>query len=534
MKLSAKLLFSSWFVSLGIIAIPAYADVNSDVKTLQDQQEQGAQAPTPVPLHPTTQHHAKAKHHKFTTAVAPSAPMPAAVASSAPAPAKGYNLTDKAPTFVNAYVGNPQSFPIDLGVPGRSFVSTGPYIGVPLVYSGSNLIINSPSVNEDVTLLNMRKAIHARMEALGRPYEDEFAHLLLSGILEGQVYYQDPGVGPTSSNINLSTAELDGYLLGPSHWLSGLFAFAYDDSTGPSEGSLNNNSPTQNSRLFLSKAFITIGNFTDSPLYGTIGQLYVPFGTYSSNMVSNPLTKTLGRIKARAIVMGFQQRGDDALYASGFIFQGDTHVGATSRINNGGFNVGYRFNAGKISGDFGGGGIVNIADSVGMQNNGNSSPLFGGFGAVNNGNETIAHRVAGLDLRALFSVADNWDFLGEYIGSIGSFSMNDLTYNSHGARPQAVNAEIAYTFTAFTKPTSFAFAFGKSWNALALELAAQRFSVVLNTSWWKDTLESLELRHDQNYAASDFATGTSSNPTTPIFGTGKPDNIVTAQFDIYF
>lgn len=439
-----------------------------------------------------------------------------------------------APTFTNAYIGNPQSFPIDLNVPGRSFVSTGPYIGVPLVYSGGNLIINSPSVNEDVVLLNMRKAIRTRLDALGRPHDTDHAHLLLSGIVEAQASYQDPGVGPTGSDIDLSTMELDGYLLGPSDWVSGLFAFAYDDVNGTDEGSLNNASRVQNSRLFLNKAFITIGNFSVSPIYASIGQFYVPFGTYSTNMVSSPLTKILGRTKARALVIGMQERGDDALYLSGYMFRGDSHAGSTNRLDNGGFNMGYRFVAGKISGDFGGGAIMNIADSQGMQNNFNPSNEWGGFGASPNGSEVIQHRVPAMDFRGLLSIGDKWDLLGEFISAINAFSPQDLTYNSHGAKPEALNVEGTYTFQAFDRPTSIALAYGKSWNALALNLALQRFSVALNTSWWKDTLQSLEVRHDQNYAASSYVIGNTQNTTVPIQGMGKPDNIVTAQFDIYF
>ena len=39
-------------------------------------------------------------------------------------------------------------------------------------------------------------------------------------------------------------------------------------------------------------------------------------------------------------------------------------------------------------------------------------------------------------------------------------------------------------------------------DALALGMPAQRWSAVLNTSIWRNTLESLEFRHDINYAKS--------------------------------
>lgn len=434
------------------------------------------------------------------------------------------------------YISGPQSFPMDIDVPGQSFVSTGPYIGIPLLYSGMNLIINSPNINEDVTLLNMRKAIRERLVAMGRPIEEDHAHLLLSGIVEGQAFYEAPGQGPDTSGLDVSTAELDGYILGPSPWTSALLALAYDNNTGTSEGSLNNNSRTLNSRVYVNKAFIVIGNFQETNFYGTLGQMYVPFGTYSSNMISSPLTKVLGRTKERALLVGYQQQGKNAFYTSAYVFNGDSHVGSTSRLNNGGINVGYRYAfGGRYSGDIGGGVIVNLADSIGMQDNGFSSPYFGGFGANNGfGNEMIAHRVAAADLRGLFSIGESIDLLVEYVGALQSFSENDLTMNTHGAKPQALNLEAAYTFPIFTKPSTIAAAYGWSKDALALGLAAQRISLAFNTSIWKDTLQSLELRKDINYAQHDFASGTGYAVTEPIRGMGKPDYMVTAQFDIYF
>jgi len=453
-----------------------------------------------------------------------------------PVNASGMTETTSGTHTQQLFVTGPQSFPIDIDVPGQSFVSTGPYIGVPLLYSGGNLIINSPNINEDVTLLNMRKAIRERLVALGRPIEEDHAHLLLSGIVEGQVFYESPGVGATTSGVDVSSAELDAYILGPSSWTSGLLAFNYDSDVGTNTGALSSNSRTSNSRVFVSKAFITIGDFQKSPVYGSIGQMYVPFGTYSSNMLSSTLTKILGRTKERALLVGYQQQGANALYGSIYVFGGPTYVGSQNRLNNSGINLGYRYALGeRYSGDVGVGVIANLADSVGMQFNGNRSPQFGGFGAPNNyGNEQLVHRVSALDLRGLFSIGKSIDIVAEYVAALSAFSPADLTFNTHGAKPQALNVEFAYTFSIFEKPSTIAVGYGKSKDGLALGLALDRYSIVFNTSIWKDTLQGLEFRHDINYAAGNFATGNGTAVTKLITGAGKSDNMLTAQFDIFF
>jgi len=432
-----------------------------------------------------------------------------------------------------------QYLPIDLDVPGQSFVSTGPYIGVPLQFNGSDLIVNSPSVNEDVSLLNLRKNITQRLHAIGLKDSDQHSHLLLSGVVEGEVGYRNLGGGPNTSNIDLTNVGIDAYILGPSTWTTGLISLRYDNSVGANQGSLSMNGRTQNSRVFVDKAFVILGDFSKSPFYGTIGQMYVPFGQYSSTMISSPLTKLIFRTQARTALIGFQQQNPNSVYGSAFAFRGDTHVGAASRINNGGFNLGYRFNEGKFSGNIGGGYLANIADSQGMQNNGLGAvyvpplnPIFGGFGGVaGTGNEKIVHRVAAWNARALLSFGHTFDLITEYITAASGFSRADLMMDTRGAKPSALNTELAYTFQCFPKPTSISIGYGMSKNALALGMPAQRWSTALNTSLWRNTLQSIEFRRDLNYPKS--ATSSGSGLVGPT-ASGQSDTVVTAHFDIYF
>lgn len=428
--------------------------------------------------------------------------------------------------------GSARYFPIDIDAPGQSFVSTGPYVGVPLEYNGSNLIINNPNIDEDVALLKVRKNIYDRMNAMGLKSGEEHSHLLLSGIVEAQGVYKDLGGGPNSSDIDLSNVQLDSYVLGPSSWTSALIAFAYENDIGSQTGSISSNSRTKNSRVFVNKAYIIVGDFTKSPFYGSVGQMYVPFGTYGTSMVSSPLTKLIARTKARAINIGYHPLGDCGLYTSAYIFKGDTHAGSTSRVDNGGINLGYRMKYGIFSGNFGGGYVANIADSQGMQDTGGSpSGVFGGFGSSSTGNEKIVHRVPAYNLRARMEIGDTIDLIGEYVGATTRFNPNDLSFNGRGARPEALHTEAVYTFQTFAHPSSIGAAYGVARQALALGLPAERYSVTFNTSLWRNTLQSLEFRRDLNYAASSVATGSGFPGFT---ASGKADNIVTAQFDVYF
>jgi hypothetical protein len=527
--------FAAALCLAGFIAVPAMAATSSSDNNLTQVatgNEQSVPSVEPnstfvaqpvthtAPAHKVKRAHKRVAHRHRVVAPA------TYTASAAPVPNDVAPKTSLTGRDLVKLIGEEQEFlPFDLDVPGQAFVSTGPYVGVPIQFAGTNLIVNSPSVNTDLQLLGIRKNISKQLNAMGGEINKEpyHSHLLLSGLIEAQADYIHEGGRPNTSDIDLSSVSIDATVLGPSPWMLGFIELNYDNGTPQAsvfEGTVNYR--VANSRVYVNKGFITFGNLTCSPFYGTIGQYYVPFGTYSSVMVSDTLTKVLARTKARAITVGFQPQEANTFYGSGFFFRGDTHASSVSRINNGGVNLGYKFDAGVVSGNVGGGVIGNLADSGGMQ-----------FGNGFDRNEQIVHPVAAYDVRGTFSILQNIDVITEFVSAMRSYNSNDMSYQGRGAKPWALDLEAAYSFPILdNRPSSIGIGYGKSREALSLGVPLTRESLVLNTSLFRNTLQSVEFRHDSEYARSAVATGAGgvASPSE----SGKGDNAVTAQFDYYF
>jgi hypothetical protein len=411
-------------------------------------------------------------------------------------------------------------------------VISSPFIGINSEYNASDLVVNQPYVNEDLYLLQERKQIYNYLIKNGHPLSDT-PIVNLSGKVESQIYHTSHFgnfQNNSATDIDLTGIELDTEIL-VNQWVTGLIAFVYDN-TYPADMSPRR---IDNSRVLLERGFLIIGNLAKFPLYSTMGQFYVPFGQYSSAMISDPFTKTLGRTKARALELGFSKQFNDEndLNLSTYIFRGPSRTSIDNRgLRNYGVNAEYIFTKPKWNIDIAGSYIRNIADSLGMQHNGNNGPNnFAGF-ATNNNTE-ILNPVSGLDARGTLSIAA-FSITAEYVTASRSFSQTVLSFDNQGAKPSAFHAEAAYKFNVLERPSAVIIGFDQSKDALGLLIPKKRYIATVSTSIWKDTIESLEFRHDIDYNATDIAYGQSGLGLNPINGTGKSGSTITLQVGLYF
>jgi hypothetical protein len=406
-------------------------------------------------------------------------------------------------------------------------VVVAPFTGEVTYNTGSGLVINSSSINEDAKLLFRRQMEHQMLVERGIT-TPQHPRLVLSGKVVGQASYERPYDGAKSSDINLSSAELDAFAE-VTRLVNGFMAFSYEGFAGSTPRRVSN------SNVKLSKGFIVIGDFSKFALYGTIGQIDVPFGRYSTNMIGSPVTKYIGKTKARAIVVGYSPEDRSTPYGRVFLFKGDSKYGNSSMVKQGGLDIGYHYMRGKFLTTIGGSYIMNVADAEGMQNTGYSAGMFTGFNQTSTATmdyEQLVHRVGGIDFYGKTSFG-KYSLLGEFVSSLQRFSGADLTFNGHGAKPKAFNVEGTYSFVIFKHPSSFAIGYGQTDQALALNIPKQRYAASLRSTILDNTTATVSFQHDINYRDTDRATGR-GQPAAANNELGSFDNILKAELGVYF
>ena len=387
----------------------------------------------------------------------------------------------------------------------------------------SDLMSKLSSMNEDLVLLGLRKKMDNYAKDNGIPIPTRPV-IALSGAIEGQFIYNsnDKYTSTSKSDINLNTAEVD-IIAEAGPWATTAMIINYVDK--PDTASADSVTRWNNSRIRLDRGWLTLGQLNKAPVYFTIGQVYAPFGSYSSNMVTTPSTQILGRVKDRMVILGYNQFG---IYAQAYSFAGETESTGAEAMKHTGFNLGYKFDSENFGIAAGAGAIGNLAESVGMQ-----EKIFG----KRNSSESMTSRVYGLNGHVKTTFYNTFTLLAEYITASKSFDMTDLKFNGHGAKPQALQIEGSYKFKVAGKP-SFLFAgYGVTNQALALEVPKQTYFVGYSVSLIKYTLASLEYRHDVGYSLGDKSSSEGfgrkiSYPTNPL--TRRHNNKITAEIGVYF
>lgn len=403
-------------------------------------------------------------------------------------------------------------------------VVSSPYLGDRPAFDGSDYIVNISSINRDIRLMQQRRRLYRAYDRIGYP-TPHMPIISVSGKSEPQVVFNNPFRGTADGDINLGSSEVD-FAAALNKDVEAYIAIAYDDSP-PSIGPRINNSAFN-----LNMGFVNVGNLDKTPFYFTGGQLYVPFGRYSSAMISAPLTMNVARTKTRPFIFGYKSQEDTGPFAAVYGYRSDTTLGKSGV---GGVNLGYIFGHDDVNGEIGASYISSIDDAAGMQSTGSyTGTTFGGFGSLTNGNESVK-KIPALDVHGNLGI-DRYIFTAEWVGAIQTFRTQDLSFNGRGAKPQAIQTEIDMTFRAFNRPSSFGVGYQWSKDALALNLPQQRILGVFNISIWKDTVESIEYRHDMDYGSFQYANGAAPAGFTNVntIGTGSSADTVSAQIGVYF
>lgn len=405
-------------------------------------------------------------------------------------------------------------------------IVTAPYLGARPAFDGSDYIVNISSINRDVRLMQQRRQLYEAYAEIGYP-RPTVPILALSGKVEPIASLGGPFNGPTVGDVTLGTGELDTAAILNDN-VEGYLSLAFDES----QPAIMAGQRLANTRVGFNMGFVNIGNLDKTPIYFTAGQLYAPFGRYSSSMISPPLTMILARTKTRPVILGYRSQEDTGPFAAIYGFSGDTTYGGRGV---GGFNVGYNFNTGKVNGEIGFSGISAINNSGGMQFTG--SPIgttFGGFASLTNGSEYV-HQVPALGVHGDIRFS-RYNLIAEWVGVSSPFRAHDLSFNGKGALPQAAQLEGGVTFKVWDKPATVALGYQWSQQTLALNLPNQRFSGVFNISIWRDTVESIEYRHDIDFRKNQYANGAAPtglvNANTVSSG-GSTDTLL-AQIGVYF
>lgn len=351
-------------------------------------------------------------------------------------------------------------------------------------------------------LLELIKQLESRLEGEA-PLHDSGRHAAnavwsswaeratFSGLVEVEGVYEDVGFAGAgsdeSSDLTLATVEL-GIDAEINEHVSGHMLLLWEEDYAEP--------------IDVDEAFILLDGGDDAPVWLRAGKMYAPFGNFTSNMISDPLTLEIGEANESSVEFGARMGN---FYALAYAFNGDIdEAGDVNHMDNFGAQLGYILEQELFSVDLGVSYINNLVDSDGWGDE------------FEDGEHELLHYVGGMAWHAVVE-AGAFNFIGEYV-----CALDDPEYLLGGNVEErdaiAVwNLEAGYTFTILNKTSLVALAYQGSNNSDSFMPAGysgedeeldfipqHRYMLSMGMEIFPCTSLALEYLHDE-YADDDSA-----------------------------
>jgi hypothetical protein len=294
-------------------------------------------------------------------------------------------------------------------------------------------------------------------------------NVTISGLIEVNAGFESYFDDTNTSDIWLETADLEiGFE--PNEWVNGyVYICWYDDDEN----------------FDLDEAVVNFGNTDKFPVTVSAGKMYVPFGIFESNMVSDPLTQDFGETRNVA----FKINGEyENVYGSIYTFNGEVdEVGEEDKIRCFGANIGYILETDKVEMDLGLDYINNIMESFGFQDNYEDMELEDYADAL------AAHAVVS---------SGPVQVIGEYIAAMDDIEFIDAVIDA----PKAWNMEVGYNFKALNKDAKVGVSYQGTDN-VAGWLPEKRYLGTAGVNLINNVDFAVEYRHDEDYSEDEGGSG---------------------------
>ena len=303
-----------------------------------------------------------------------------------------------------------------------------------------------------------------------------FEAVEIGGAIEIEGTVTKPPEGDTEADLVVGTVEL-GIGVEVSDWVKGEVALLWE----------------QGESLDVDTATLTIGP-PEGAWSLTGGRLYLPFGAFETNLISDPVTLDIGETRQTAFRFDLTT---GALSWSAFIFKGDNMEDGDNLIQGFGIAAGYSVETDSFELGLNLSYTNDLGDSDGLE-------VEGGEGY---------DRVAGISASAMLTIG-SISVLGEYLGAMDTFGADYVAFGDYGAKPSAWMVEVAYGFELAGKEVTLAASYQTTDEALALELPKKRMLVGLSAEVMDGLSLGVEWARDTDYSIEDGGTGENSDNFT--------------------